>query len=172
MEVEDLKKWLLALVLFFTFILSGCFSDPVQEDLLVYLNEDLSEISHLENEAVTAYESVTGSNYTDDYTLYDTLLLDVIPAYQEFQDKLESISVKTDELREIHETYIEAVNLQSNAFLKIVTALEEYDSGKIEEANEMLSEARKLIREYNHEIEKLAKEHNVELTDPVDENVL
>jgi hypothetical protein len=172
MEVEVLKKWLLVPVLFFTFILSGCFSDPVQDDLLVYLNEDLAEIAHLEDEALTAYESVTGPNYTDDYILYETLLIEVIPAYQEFQNELESITVKTDELLDAHETYIEAVNLQSSAFLKIVTAIEEFDRAKIEEANGMLNDARKLMRDFNHDIEKLADEHNVELTGPVDGDVL
>ncbi|WP_338471741.1 hypothetical protein R4Z10_02925 [Niallia sp. XMNu-256] len=167
-----MKKWLLVPVLFLTFVLSGCFSDPVQEDLLVYLNEDLAEIAHLENEALSAYESVTGANYTDDYILYEMMLLEVIPTYQRFETELESIKVKTDELREAHEIYIEAVNLQSNAFIRIVTALEEYDRAKIEEANQMLSEARKLFRDYNHEIERLADEHNVELTGPVDGEVL
>ncbi|WP_428910937.1 hypothetical protein [Niallia sp. Krafla_26] len=167
-----MRKWLLVPVLFLAFILSGCFSDPVQEDLLVYLNEDLAEISHLENEAISAYESVTGANYTDDYILYETMLLDVIPTYRDFLNELEAITVKTDEIREAHEMYIEAVNLQNDAFIKIVTALEEYDRGKIEEANQMLSDARKLIRDYNYKIESLAEKHNVELSDPVDGDVL
>lgn len=172
-EVEHLKKLLLVPVLLLTLILSGCFSDPVQEDLLVYLNEELAAISHLEKEALTAYESVTtGVNDTSDQELYDTLNLEVIPAYQEFATKLEAIKVETEELREIHEGYIEAVNLQYDAFVKIAIALEELDPGKIEEANSMLDEARPLLRDFKYNIEQLAKEHDVRLTEPVDNPTL
>jgi hypothetical protein len=172
MEVEHLKRLLLIPVLLLTFILSGCFSDPVQDDLLVYLNEELAAISHLEKEALTAYESATGANYTSDQELYDTLNFEVIPTYQEFATKLEAIKVETEEVREIHEGYIEAVNLQYNAFVKIVTALEELDPEKIEEANSMLDEARSLLRDFKYNIEQLAKEHDVRLTEPVDDSTL
>lgn len=172
MEVERVKKILLISALLLSFFLSGCFGDQVQDDLLVYLNEELADISHLEQDAITAYESVTGANYTSDQELYDALINDVIPVYQEFADKLEEIKVETDELREIHEGYIKGVNLQYNAFIKIITALEEFDRNKIEEANAMLDEARKLMRDFNNSIEKLAKEHKVELTEPVNDNTL
>ncbi|WP_256241324.1 hypothetical protein [Bacillus sp. V3B] len=167
-----MKNFFLVPVLLLTFILSGCFSDPVQDDLLVYLNEELADISHLENEALTAYESVTGPNYTSDQELYETLTFQVIPAYQEFADKLEDIKVETEELREIHEGYIDGVNLQYNAFVTVVTALDELDPGKIEEANAMLNEARTLMRDFNDNIEQLAEEHDVRLTEPVDDFTL
>lgn len=170
--MNHLKKRLAILIFLFTLILSGCFSDPIQDDLLAYLNEELADISHLENEAVSAYEGATGANYTSDQILYDTLLGIVIPTYQEYSDKLEAIKVETDELRDIHEGYIEGVNLQLNAFIKIVTALEEADRSKIEEANEMLSDARKIMRDFNNDIEKLAEEHDVELREPIDQNAL
>ena len=172
MEVELLKKLIWVPVLLLTFILSGCFSDPVQDDLLVYLNEELAAISHLEKEALTAYESVTGVNYTSDQELYDTLKFEVIPTYQEFSTKLEAITVETEELREIHEGYINAVNLQYNAFVKVTIALEELDLGKIEEANSMLDEARTLLRDFKYNIEQLAKEHDVRLTEPADDLTL
>jgi hypothetical protein len=160
-----LKRILIFPIFIFTFLLSGCFEDPVQEELLVYVNEDLSDIVALEEEAILAYHSVTGANYTSDQALYDALLFDVIPTYQEFADKLEAIRLETEEVREIHEGYIEGVNLQYNAFIKIVTALEEQDRGMIEEANLMLDESRKLLRDFNYDIQKLADEHQVELTE-------
>jgi exonuclease VII small subunit len=46
--------------------------------------------------------------------------------------------------------------------VKIVRALETQDPLLIEEANGMLEEARSLLREYQNEIDKLAKEHDVE----------
>jgi hypothetical protein len=160
-----LKKYLFVPTLLLLFLLAGCFSNPVQDDLLVYVNEDLVKVTELEEHAVSSYESVTGVNYTDDFTLYDALINEVIPTYQEFTKELEAIEVETDEVREIHEDYIEAANLQYNAFVKILTALENQDRQLIEEANGMLDEARKMFRDFQYDAKKLAEEHNVELTE-------
>ncbi len=65
---------------------------------------------------VGKYEDVTGPNYTDDQTLYDALKVEIIPAYNQYIEDLESVKVETDELRKIHEDYIEAANIQESAF--------------------------------------------------------
>jgi len=46
--------------------------------------------------------------------------------------------------------------------VKILVAIETQDVALIEEANGMLEEARSLIREYLNELDKLAKDHDVE----------
>ncbi|WNB92535.1 hypothetical protein [Bacillus sp. NEB1478] len=158
-----MKKYLLASILFLVFILSGCGDDPVQEDLLHYVNKEAPKLAKEEGKAVGAYSSVTGTNYTDDLTMYNVLLDEVIPQYNEFIDDLESVDVKTDELRKIHENYIEAANIQASAFLTLVTALENQDSALVNEANEKLNTARTMLRDYQQDIKKLAKEHDVEL---------
>ncbi|WP_019155315.1 hypothetical protein [Robertmurraya massiliosenegalensis] len=159
-----MKKLLMLPVLLCFLVISGCSSeDPVKTELETYLNEELSSIIGLETQAISAYDSVTGVNYTSDQLLYDVLLTEVIPTYQDFMNKLEAIRLDTEELREVHEGYIEGVNTQYNAFTRIVTALEQQDRAIIEEANVMLDEARKLIRDYNYNIEKLTKEHEVEM---------
>ncbi|QTC40333.1 hypothetical protein I7V34_14185 [Bacillus sp. V3] len=145
-------------------LLSGC-SDPVQDDLLNYINEDLKDLTILEEEALAEYESVTGDNYEDDYTTYVHIKDVVMPAYKDFLDQLEEVKPATSEVQEIHELYIEAVNLQNNAFIKILAALEQQDYEMVADANEMLADGRAGIRKYTNELEKLADEHNVELTE-------
>jgi hypothetical protein len=160
-----LKKVLFCLVPLL-FLLSACFSDPVQDDLIDYNNHDLKKAAQLEKEAIDAYDSVTGANYTSDAVMYDTMTSEVIPTYRKFVDELENIDVETDDLRKVHEGYIKAANTQYNAFIKIVSALEKQDRNLIAEANAMLDEARKGIRDYNAAIKKLAKEHDVKIEEP------
>ena len=157
-----MKKVILCTILPIIFVLSACFSDPIQDDLMNYVNKEMTTAFELEATAVTAYDQVSGINYTDDVTMYDALVLTVIPTYNEFIKELNTVPIDTEELREIHEIYIEGADLQYNAFVKIVRALETQDPLLIEEANGMLEEARSLLREYQNEIDKLAKEHDVE----------
>jgi cold shock CspA family protein len=160
---EGLKKWLLTILLPFMILLSGCSSDPVQDDLLNYVNKEMKEAGKLERAAVSAYERVSGKNYQDDQTMYDALINDVIPNYNEFIKELESVKIETDEVREIHEIYIEGADIQFNAFALIKQALEEQDANLIQKANEMLADARKHISDYQTKLDKLAKEHDVDI---------
>lgn len=163
MEVKLLKKLIFVPLFLFAILLTGCSNDPVQDDLLNYINKEIDVVADLENKAVSKYESVTGVNYTNDQTLYDALLGEILPTYQDFLKKLEAISLETDEVKKIHEKYIEAANLQYDAFVKILSALQKQDITIIEEANGMLADARKMLRDYQEDIKKLAKEHDVEL---------
>lgn len=151
---------MLAVVLLITI---GCTSkDPIREDLINYINNELLPIANLEKEAAEAYESVTGSNYKDDIQLYNTVNEVVIPKYREFVEKLEAIQPKTEEIRKLHELYIEAANIQFNAFNLILSAVENQDRNLVVQANEKLEQGRKLLREFNYQLEELAKKHNVE----------
>jgi len=159
------KKVIKIILIPFLFLITACSTDPVKEDLLQYVNEDMTTAFELEAKAVAAYDSVSGLNYTDDWTMYDTIQTTVIPNYNEFIKELNRVKVETDEVREIHEIYIKGADIQFNAFVKILTALETQDITLVEEANAMLEEARTLIRQYMTELDKLSKEHEVEWDD-------
>ncbi|MEH7416184.1 hypothetical protein V7266_12945 [Neobacillus drentensis] len=158
-----MKRRLFAIVLPFILLLSGCFNDPVQDDLLNYVNKEMKQAGKLEAAAVSAYEGVSGANYTDDQTMYDALTKKVIPNYNEFIKELDSVNIETDELKKIHEIYIEGADIQFKAFITIKQALEEQDPALVQEANDMLADAREHIRDYNSKLNNLAKEHDVKL---------
>lgn len=156
------KRMLAAVVFGLLLVLAGC-GGPVQDDILNYVNEELKTAQTLEDKAVSAYEGVAGVNYTDDQTMYDALVNEVIPNYTDLLSELESVKIETDELKEIHEIYLSGAKLQYSAFEKIIEAIEKQDAGIIDEANQLLEEGRLQIEDYNDKLDKLAKEHNVEI---------
>ncbi|MGG4490401.1 hypothetical protein [Metabacillus idriensis] len=160
-----MKKLLCVCLFIFLFLLSGCSGseDPVQEELLSYVNEILPEVTEKETAAISAYDSVSGENYTNDEVMYSVMVDEVSPTYNSFIADLEEVQVESEKLKALHENYIEAVNIQHSAFILIISGLEEQDRGKIIEANEKLATARKMIREFSDELETLAEEHDVTL---------
>lgn len=151
----------MGIVLLMFILLSGCSNDPVQKDLLNYVNEELKAAAKFEAAAVSAYESVSGANYKDDQTMYDALVNEVIPNYSNLLNELESVKIETDEVKDVHAIYLEGANIQFKAFEKIKQALEGQDSGMIQEANDMLAQASALISDYQKKLNGLADEHNV-----------
>lgn len=159
--MNALRKHIIILFAFCFVILSGCFDDPIQDELLLYLNSDLSTAHELEKKAVSAYEGVTGANFSNDQELYNTLINEVIPNYEKFLDELNSVKIKNEALKEIHDIYIEGAQIQYEAFTIIIKALETQDQALITEANEKLEKGRTLIQDYVTKLEQLAQEHNV-----------
>nr|WP_082892061.1 hypothetical protein [Sutcliffiella horikoshii] len=147
-------------------LLSACSTtDSEKDDLINYINTELPKVAELEFEAIDSYGSVSGQNYTDDWTMYEIIDTVTIPAYEEFITKLESIRPKTEAVREIHEIYIEGSNAQLQGFKKIRVALEQQDYDKVFEANEHLDEGRAKIRQFQIKLEDLMHEHGVEYED-------
>lgn len=135
----------------------------VKEDLLTYMNESLTPLAEQEGEVIALYDSVTGANYTDDETTYNTIADEIMPKYQVFIKDLEEVEVETEEVTNIHEIYIKAVNIQQSGFVTMLSALEEQDLEKMNEANAKLAEARTMSRDYLNKLQSLAKENDVVL---------
>ncbi len=150
-------------VIFVPLLLMGCRQDPVQKDLLDYLNNKLAPLAETETQIANSYDSVIGENYTTDEETHRVLTEDVMPKYRDFALKLEEIQPQTQEVQEIHELYITAVNKQYNAIVQMIAALEHQDTSLVVEANERLSEGRSGIRNYHNKLHALAVKHNVEM---------
>jgi len=146
----------------FLLALVGC-SNPIKEDLLNYINNELPKVVETENTVIAKWDSVSGANYTDDYTMHETLTETIIPTYREFLTAMESITLrlKTKEVRALNEKYVEAVSTQNNAFILLQNILETQDSSKLSDFNERLDKGRKLIREWQVEIQDLCKNNGV-----------
>jgi uncharacterized lipoprotein NlpE involved in copper resistance len=151
-------------VAFLVLALVGC-SNPIRDDLLNYINTEIPKIVTYEAEAIAAYESVSGNNYSDDSTMYEVLTETIIPTYRDLVDGVEAITLrlKTKEVRVLNEKYVEAVNTQMNGFIILMTALETQDGGLMVDFNERQDKGRRLAREWQIELQDLCNQHGVEL---------
>ena len=145
-------------------LLTACFHNEAQDELIDYLNKDLKTSDAQYEEISKIYDSVTGDNYTDDQTTYDALTTQIRPKYSKLITAIEDVHPKTPEVRAIHELYIDAMTEQSQAMEQIATAAETQDSSKMDEANQKLANARKKFRDFQNKLTDTAKKLDVEIT--------
>lgn len=107
-----------------------------------------------ESDILARYDSVTGENYTDDATMFNTLM-ELLPDIQSFIAKLEAVRPTDSKLAEIHKTCVEGWNLQSKGMTLAAAALQEQDLSKMAEANDFLSQGRSLLSSFAQEIADL-----------------
>jgi len=145
----------------FILALAACSSDNVQKDLLNYINNELPKIATLETEAIAAYGSVSGDNYSSDSTMYYTIKQTVIPKYEEFTSKLKAIHPATEEIATMHGEYVKAAGDQMEAFKLICLAIEKQDAEIIKQANTDLDQAGNLIDLWKKDLDEKCKQHGV-----------
>jgi hypothetical protein len=154
-------KLKVSLLLFAAVLFMNFSSDPIQDDLLNYINVELPKVADLESEAIDAYSSVSGDNYTSDAVMDKKIREVVLPKYKLFTSKLKAIKPKTKQLKEVHAEYVEAAKDQLEAFNFIVDAIKKQDKEEIERANKDLRAAATLISNWKTDVLQLCKDHNV-----------
>ena len=138
----------------------GC-ENKQQTELIDYINKELPAIAELEEKVFNKYSAVSGDNYSDDQVMQDALRSEIIPNSSKLIDTTEAVVIVDKQLRHTHEIYISAINKQHNAFNLIDRAIDTADAEMINKANNLLSEARKGMRDFLSEINKLKTEYNV-----------
>ncbi|MBP3951937.1 hypothetical protein [Bacillus suaedae] len=130
--------------------------DELTQAFLDYM-DFIGQLAPEENRLISMYDSVTGENYVNDELLYNALVEEIIPDYRLFSDELESYMARQSDIRELHEQYIKAVNIQYSAFTLMVAGIENQDYETITEANLNLDEARSILRNWIYEVEDIAE---------------
>jgi len=144
-------------------MLTGCGkADPVQEDLINYINKQVPTLVEVENKVTTQYAAITGTNFVDDATLTNKLKDVIIPASTELLTKTKAIVPATEEVRKVHSKYLAVVTEQHEAFNMLLQAAQKHDEKLVETVNGKLSNAEKVSNEYLVELEALKKAHKVE----------
>jgi hypothetical protein len=142
-------------------LLSLMFSAPAaqaaakvsKKEYQAYMNSMKTLVSP-ENSILTKYGSVTGDNYTDDETMYE-VLTDLVPEMNRFIARVEKIQPKNTTLRSIHKIYISGWNLQFEAVLLTLEALEEQSYAGMAKANKVLSQGRSKMTDFRARLQGL-----------------
>ncbi len=93
------------------------------------------------------YGSVTGKNYKDDMTSFNTINA-LLPKVNDFISKIEAITPSNSVLASAHQIYVNAWNDYDQAFLVILDAMQKQSYSEVAQANQTLSTARNLIRSF------------------------
>ncbi len=145
------------------FALAGCGANEKQEDLKNYLNNELPKITELEAGVVAAWDAVSGDNYKDDQTIYAALDSEIIPGVSKLADMAEAVVPKTGELKDIHALCVRSLNELRQAFPIVREAIREQDLAKMSEANKMLTDSRKSMRDFKTKLLEYARANKVEV---------
>ncbi len=105
--------------------------------------------------------SASASQTISDPEFGDYIAMEILPWNMMLIEHLEAIVPPNEEIVTIHEMLIEAMNKQHLAFSEILDAITTGDYTKITKANEILSEVRKMDRDFSRNMEALIQKYGV-----------
>lgn len=152
-----------AQLFFLCIIATGCAEKNIAADLVGYVNYGILDISSLESEALKKYASVTGSNYTSDSAVYETLKNDVIPVYNKFLEMLKKIRIQTVEVEQLHSIYVQGAEIMYNGFVAKKQALERKDESRMLYANGQIEKGRAETERWRGKLLELCKGYGVKV---------
>ena len=144
----------------------GCAAGAVEKDLVNYINQDILGVAEVEQAALDRYAAVSGSNYTSDRKLYNTLKSEVIPTYTQFVGVLNQIEPETDAVKQLHAKFITGSVYRLRGFQTILGGIRTQDAQLIRAANGLLNEGALEIALWQSELLKLYEEYGIRKTLP------
>jgi hypothetical protein len=135
--------------------LFACAGGRLSKEMVVYVNQDIMNISQLEILALKHYAAVTGDHYTNDERVHSALKNDVIPLYKRFYTLLKEVSPVESEIKRIHRIYVHGAEEILNGFNAKKMGLENKDEGLVRLANLEIEEGGKKVGRWRAELYQL-----------------
>lgn len=159
--MKKLHAWWIV-ILSVAFLVAGCGTDPVEEDVNNYLKNELPKLSTLEKEIITDFSTISANRQLDAEALHKDLSDKVLSKYETFVQELEKIKPATQEVQQAHEKYVTAARAQLEAFRAVVSAMKTKDQAEVTAAREKQQAAKKLGDESKEAIQQLAVGYGVQ----------
>lgn len=139
-------------------------ASEVKDEFIQFVGTDIPKVEKDEADVMNKYNAYFAEGTTvDTDALLKDLSENLLPKYKTFLDSVESIEVKTDEVKALKDQYYDAMNTQYEALQKVETAIKDKNKDLQTEAQKMLSDAQSKYTAYNDAVYALAQKENVTL---------
>lgn len=135
--------------------------DPVHEDLIDYVDNQIPALIALENHVNNEFAACVSKKYIDDASMAAEINEGLLPATEELLAQANSIVPATKEVASLHQQYVAMVSDQLEAFKLLSHAAETSNASLIKKVNDQLALADSKSREYTANMEALKTAHKV-----------
>jgi hypothetical protein len=157
--------WLVVLLLTITTACSGAIEllsgVKVKSELNTYI-EEISQLNDVQNTLLAEYEQGFVEE-TDNEVALNNLNEEIIPPFESFLEDTRNIKLETDEVKDLHAIYIEAMEVQLEVFTDFKQSLETENDALFDQANNKVDQVNELLDQHEKKFKVLSDEHNINL---------
>lgn len=156
--------YLILFTAFTLFTFRGYFSNTSRE-LIDYVNNDVTELAKTETKMLDSFDSASGDNFTDDYSLYNEITTTTLPTAESLVSQADEIynDLSSKEIKEVHSIYMDYCKTYCEALEYVLDAIEQQNTTTLDEANSKFEQAAGLAADYQDRLKRLADKCGVEI---------
>jgi len=116
------------------------FSNNLEARDLLNYQHNIEALLDKDRNIVSAYKGVTGDDFISDHVLRDELRKNIIPETETLLNELRAVPTESEDVENLHDSFIEAWELKLEGFNKMVEAIRNDDNAKRTEAEGLIEE--------------------------------
>ncbi|MBE4909964.1 hypothetical protein IMZ08_18160 [Bacillus luteolus] len=133
----------------------------VKSELNSYI-EEIGQLNEVQNTLLAEYEQGFVEE-TDNEVALNHLNEEIIPPFETFLQDTRSVQLETEEVKNLHAIYIEAMEIQLEVFTDFKQSLETDNDALFDEANNKVDQVNELLDQHENQFKDLTKEYNINL---------
>ncbi|PYG89924.1 hypothetical protein LY28_00524 [Ruminiclostridium sufflavum DSM 19573] len=145
------------------FMLAGCGADPIAEDITSYMNNQMPSVIELQNEYLSALNTISEAGGSDAKAVASELKDEVIPLSDRLIEAAEKVIPATEEIKALHGKYISAMTKQNSGLAKMLEGLQNNNEKAVTSGSQIISEANTEYTAFVNELTAIAKAHGLEV---------
>ncbi|GEM_PF-3491888 len=135
--------------------------ESVQQEIVKFVNEDLSSVVVYKEAAVQTYNSYFLSDSVEQDSFLSELNAAAIPNIEEYIKQLEELDISSTEVMELRDLLLLEAKVQKEALELTSKAIEEGDAEKLKQVESLISQAGEYRTEYETKLKEFCDQYNI-----------
>ncbi len=136
----------------------------VQQELVQLINTDLPSISANRDEAVTIYNNYFADGADLDSETWRAQLEDeALVKYDAYLADLDKLMYTNSEVVNLKSLFVKSANSQREAISFVVDAVKDFDTSKLDQAQQSINDSKTYMSMYEDELKNLCAKYNVSI---------
>ncbi len=131
-------------------------SNNLETRHLLNYYHDVETLLSKERGIAAAYEGVTGDNFISDQVLHDELRKKIIPETETLLDELKKVTTESEEVEDLHDSFIETWELKLQGFNKMTEAIKNNNDDRRTEAEDLIEAGIRSREQFLNKLEDLS----------------
>ena len=151
----------LTFVLLAAAVWAGCGAGGERDAVKTYAEETLPPLIDILTAALERYDNVSGGNFVDEATTYETVRDAILPGLKELVLQAEAVHPESADVTRVHDSFLAAVRRYVSAFQLFLLSLDQQSMTNTAVALEELEEAHTLRRTFERRFEDVCGEYGI-----------
>lgn len=162
-----MKHKIIAILILCIVMFCGCTADIKNDqdtvnvnEILAYVNISIKDFQDIETEIIKKYNDME-YNIEKEEEIINELKNEILPEYKKHLENLSNVTIENDEIKEIHNIYIQSAKYQLEAFELYLSYVENKNYSDLKSVNSKINSSNEYFKLFKTSLIDFAVKHEI-----------